>query len=504
MTTFASNQAMRDRTIALPDPKQSGMTLASALTDIHSPQRQTTTGGRDRGRRRVLVIASRFPPVASVGAIRIRKFAKFLREFGWTPVIITGAMRATAPDSHDARRAVDLESLDDLPDDLEIHRLKASLDHWPTHMSQTLGSRLGACTRFVGLSKQRWQAGLKWRLERLHDRFAFPDRGIWRLPSIVRLARKLHRQQPFAAVFSSGMPFSDHLIGLAAKRAIRVPWLADFRDPWVEYIHWKQWTSRWGQQATRRAERAVVKNAACVISVNDHMTERFRARYAREPMEKFITIPNGFDPGDFHDNAIPPLDRRFTLLYAGSLYATRSPDYLIEAFCRFLDATPEAAEFASLEFVGRPGPHIDALVRRRPDAIRYRGLLPHTATCRAMAEASVNVVLLPNLPGSEKDTTAKIYECLGSQRPILAAVPLHGAAASVLREFDGVSLCDPEDTESIQSAIAAWFDRWRANDARLDRSGQQLEPHTRRSQAQLLAARLDMICPIAARERTVT
>ena len=31
---------------------------------------------------------------------------------------------------------------------------------------------------------------------------------------------------------------------------IRRPWLADFRDPWVEYIHWKQWQSPLGRKLT--------------------------------------------------------------------------------------------------------------------------------------------------------------------------------------------------------------------------------------------------------------
>ncbi len=494
MSTFTANQRLNSEVLVRPAPN-------TTFGDAAMPTLSRHGSGMVRP---VLVIASRFPPVASVGAIRIRKFAKYLKAFGWNPIVITGAMRAGEPESHDARRAVDMESLNDLGNDMIVHRLSESIDHWPTHMSQRIGSRIGSCTRFIGLSADRWRAGLKWRFERLHDRFAFPDRGIWRLPSIVRLARKLNTIHKFQAVFSSGMPFSDHLIGLAVKRTLGVPWLADFRDPWVEYIHWRQWTSRWGQRATRRAERAVVRNASCVISVNDHMTGRFQTRYPQQTADKFVTIPNGFDPGDFSPSSVSDsLDsptRRFTLLYAGSLYKTRSPEALINAFCRFLDATPTSAGIAALEFLGRPGSHIDALVRRRPDAIRYRGLLPHTATCRAMADASVNVVLLPNLPGSENDTTAKIYECLGSKRPILAAVPLNGAAAGVLRGFDGVSLCDPDDTGSIQAAISHWYARWQSNETRISRPDALLEPHTRRSQARMLASRLEMICPIAARE----
>ncbi len=190
------------------------------------------------------------------------------------------------------------------------------------------------------------------------------------------------------------------------------------------------------------------------------------------------------------------------MLYAGSLYATRTPDALIDAFCDFLDAAPHARGRAVLEFIGRPGPHMEAVVNRRPGAIRYGGLLPHTATCRAMADADVNIVLLPNLPGSENDTTAKIYECLGSGRPILAAVPAGGAAADVLCHLDGVSRCDPDDREAIRASIAHWFERRMLGPIEVHRSAEELAMFTREAQARQLAACLNEIVPAAGRKQT--
>lgn len=454
----------------------------------------------DRPRNHVLVIASRFPPVASVGALRVRKFVKYLGRFGWRPVVMTGAMHRDQPSSHDARRATDETSLHDLPDRLPVYRLSPVVDDWPHHWSRAWAHRLSPLSGWLGRDARTWMPLFKWRFQHVHDRFAFPDRGIWRLPSALSLAIRLHRRYRFKAVFSTGMPFSDHMIGLALRRILRRPWLADFRDPWVEYVHWQQWKTQWGRRLTRMAEAAVVRQAERVISVNDTLTQRFIDRYPAERSDKFVTISNGFDPPDFESRRRARADKVFRLVYAGSLYGTRSPQKVLEAFERFLSAVPGRRRHARFDFLGRPGSYIDLLRNRAfGDTVRYRGMLPHGAALGEMAAADLNVVLLPNIPGSASDTTTKLYECLGSGRPILAAVPANGAAARVLRTFDGVTRCEPDDVAGMADAMTQWYQRWLEGGIEVRRSAHRLEPLTRFCQTRQLAKHLDAV---ADRQRT--
>lgn len=480
-------------------------------TDVSSLAGVAAESGRDGGgsaacvRRRVLVIASRFPPVASVGAIRVRKFVKHLRLYGWDAVVLTGAMRTGQAASHDTRRAADHESLADLPGGLPVHRLSPVVDSWPGFATRYFSQRLAQNTGLFGIDQARWAGILKWRLERLHDRLAFPDRGIWRLPSAVKMAMALHRKYKFDAVFSSGMPFSDHLIGLAVQSIVRKPWIADFRDPWVEYIHWQQWQTNWGQRLIRMAESAVVRRAAMVVSVNDHMTNRFKTRYGNRVARKCVTVPNGYDPDDFpRERQVTTSRRSFRLLYAGSLYETRSPRNMLLAFRRFLDEVPGSREHARFDFAGRPGPHVSDLMDPKDGgAVRYLGLLSHGETTRTMVDADVNTIVLPNLPGSENDTTAKLYECVGCGRPILAAVPLGGAAARELEGVDGVRLCDPDDVSGMVTAITELYRDWLRGGPLVSRPETQLRAFTRQHRARQLADYLDIAVEAGKRPRGI-
>src|SRR3954468_21374178 len=50
--------------------------------------------------RRVLIVAYYFPPIGGIGSIRLARFAEYLPQFGWEPLVL--APRDT-PHPHDAR-----------------------------------------------------------------------------------------------------------------------------------------------------------------------------------------------------------------------------------------------------------------------------------------------------------------------------------------------------------------------------------------------------------------
>lgn len=463
--------------------------------------------------RRVLFITSRFPPAKSAGVTRIRKFVKYLGRFGWHVTVLTGPAADLSRDERVNNADRDLSATDSTDGPLrefgrDIDTVELNAARCPIVVRSTpglfenagsLASRfadgLSWATRPAGFDRSWWRVRLGWRFESLVDRFTLPDKGIWRLRSAVALALRLHRRLRFDAIFSSGMPFSDHLAAFAVRRLIGRPWIADFRDPWFEYVHWEQWRSTWGQRATEFLERRVVHCASRVVSVNDFMSRRFRQRYPGQPDRKFVTIENGYDPSDFPSaSADRPSGTEFRLLHAGSLYGERRPDGLLNGFQKFLATTADSRRYARLDFLGRVGPNLNQ-INQFPFAgcVRYLGEVSHSEATRAMTESDVNIVLLPNVIGGAGDTTAKVYECIGSQRPILAVVPPEGAAADVLRRVEGVWLCDPSDAEAIASAIRSMYDRWLTGRLLVTRTADSLASLTRQHQTQRLARELDAV-----------
>src|SRR6185295_18273991 len=48
--------------------------------------------------RRVLIVAYYFPPIGGIGSIRMARFAEYLPEFGWDPIVLAPRHTPHAPD----------------------------------------------------------------------------------------------------------------------------------------------------------------------------------------------------------------------------------------------------------------------------------------------------------------------------------------------------------------------------------------------------------------------
>lgn len=450
--------------------------------------------------RTVLVIASRFPPATGPGALRIEKMVRYLPDSGWRPVVLTVEMpHAGNPVTNDSPAWVEPVGPTPTAERLALLNPLIRAASWLTSP--------------LGRGPGWWYRGLKWRVERLEERLSMPDPGVWRLRRAVRAAQRLHRRWRFDAIYSTGMPFSDHLIAWAVQRTIRRPWIAEFRDPWVEYAHATVWRAGWRRRAVRLMERAVVRRARCVVSVSEEMTARFRTRYPALARDKFVTIENGFDPSDF-ERALggnngsfrrtePHVDDRlaecftlgrFALFHAGSFYAARRPDVLIRAFGRFVSADESRRCGALLVLCGRMGEHAArAAELSRGLPVIVLDPLPHQRVLACMTRASANVLVLADGPGTEGDASTKLYEYLGAGRPILALAPPNGAATRLLRTFPGAWCVPPDDEDGALAAIEAIFRRVLHREADVPNDDARLRRWTRQTQAGRLAQVLDLI-----------
>src|SRR5262249_54985538 len=73
------------------------------------------SGGARELMRRVLMISYYFPPLGGIGSVRAVKFARYLPEFGWDPVVITrrnGAYYRDPTLEFDERKIVRTPSLE--------------------------------------------------------------------------------------------------------------------------------------------------------------------------------------------------------------------------------------------------------------------------------------------------------------------------------------------------------------------------------------------------------
>jgi glycosyltransferase involved in cell wall biosynthesis len=326
--------------------------------------RESTSELYIRAVKKVLVIAYYWPPSGGAGVQRWLKFVKYLRQFGWEPIVYT-AENAEYP------------ILDE--------SLSADIPQGITVLKQPIWEPYGAYKRLIGQKKnERVVSGFLQEKGRrsfaqslslwIRGNIFIPDaRRFWISPS-VRFLKNWLKSNAVDVIVSTGPPHSMHLIARALHKSTGVPWLADFRDPWTN-IDFAADLKMSGYAARRNAalEKAVLDEADVVTVVSEFMREEFLAK-TKTPVE---VITNGFDPDDFQALAEPNREK-FTLVHTGSLNDRRNQPHLWQAIQALRQSDAAFAKDFQLHLVGKN----DISVRNAIDAMVYPNARNGQIICR--------------------------------------------------------------------------------------------------------------------------
>lgn len=393
--------------------------------------------------KRVLIIAYYWPPNAGVGVYRWLKFAKYLPQFGWQPVVYT-------PENPELQ-AVDAGLEADIPAAAEV--IKAPITEPYSWYKRFTGKRTDERLQTAFL---REEAGPTWKEDLanwLRSNFFIPDARVWWVkPSVKRLEKYL-KEHPVDLIVTTGSPHSLHLIGRALKRSTGLPWLADLRDPWTNIDYYSQLKlTRWADAEQHKLERAVLQEADQVLTVSWHWAHELQALGA----STVEVITNGYDPDDMPP---PPaaLDERWSLVHVGSITATRDVPSLWSALGERLRCDAEFKERFVLRLVGG----VDHTVLRSiEDAglighVERIGQVGHKEALRYMQSAHVLLLPVNDTPNVMGFLPAKVFEYLAVQRPILAIAPAEADIARVLGAQHTV--VQRNDASAMRNAVNALF-----------------------------------------------
>ena len=356
--------------------------------------------------KKVLVIAYSFPPVTNMGSHRILRFVRHFREFGWEPVVLTGKL-TTGP-------LCDEKLLAKLPADLDIHRIESPdlTEMWAKLTRRGQPSVPAVATNQSAPVKTQ-------RLTTFLNRWVMiPDKSFPWIRPAAAAGERLIREKNIAAIFSTSDPLSDHLVGLRLTRRTNVPWVAEFRDLWLgsPYLA-RSHPTPIHRALHARMERRVVAGAKTIVCLSRGIQDYFTAAY---PTCKTRSIYNCFDPEEYPP-APAPESGKFTVLYAGALYSSRSPAPFLEGWGRFMAQcrlTPDTAEFVILG--GSSDLDLPAMARQYgvEQSVKLAGRVTHIEALRRMQAATV--LLAVQSPEDDVHLPGKLFEYAGARRPILA------------------------------------------------------------------------------------
>lgn len=378
--------------------------------------------------KRLLMIAFHFPPLAgSSGIQRTLRFARYLPQFGWEPLILTAHPRAYERTSDD--------QMDDTASIAVVERAFA-LDS---------ARHLAIRGRYPGF-------------------IARPDRWVsWWLGAIPKGLAMIRQYRP-DAIWSTYPIATAHMIGQTLSRLANLPWIADFRDPMAQDGYptdpklWKYF---------KEIEEKALRTASRSVFATPGAARLYRDRYPDVPGARIAVIENGYDEDSFAPldgtaaAAGPLLPGKLTLVHSGIVYPSeRDPTQFFQALRKMLDE--RSLDPGKLCVRLRAPAHeglLNGLIEQYglSQIVELAPPIPYRQALQEMMRADGLLVLQAS--NCNEQIPAKVYEYLRCRRPIIALTDPAGDTANLLRRSGVHAIVRLDSAGEIATELRGFLDK---------------------------------------------
>ena len=423
--------------------------------------------------RSVLMLCYYYPPLGGIGSQRSQKFAFYLPDYGWRPIVLTPARGSYLVDpslDDGTSRGVEIVRTGYL--DLSSMFKRAVANARPAN-GDTAGAPVegGAMVEFLRRSVRNW--------------FYVPDGQIGWYPFATNSGRRAIETSGAEVIYSSSFPVTAHLAARRLKQATGKPWVADFRDLWTEN-HYAEYTSAFRKRIDQMMESGLLDAADVLVTVSDYWAGTLRKLTGGR--KRVEVIRNGFDAGEF-----AAVERRrpekWTITYAGNFYgAKQDPTAFFEALRRIIDTGQVASAEVQVKIVGEPDAFVQEIVSRLglASVTSFTGFVPYSQSLAHQVESSMLLLILHGDKSNPGLMPGKLYEYLGARRPIMAIMPAEFEAARLIRETRAGVIMDRSDSAAIDRCLIESYAAHKSNSA-YSANECDLTPYERKQGAQKLA-----------------
>jgi glycosyltransferase involved in cell wall biosynthesis len=428
--------------------------------------------------KKVLVITYYWPPNGSSGVQRWLKFAKYLKEFNWEPVIYTPENPELI--SEDKSLLKDAEGL---------QVIKTPIWEPYSFYKRFTGQSKNASINTAFL-KEKKVVSLPEKISVwIRGNFFFPDaRKFWIKPSVRFLCEWL-KNNPADAIVSTGPPHSMHLIAERVKQKTGLPWLADFRDPWtnIDFAGELMLTSI-AKGIHEQMEMSVLKHADKIVVIGNEMKKEFEELLHSD--KKISVITNGYDEDDLPVTN-STRDKKFSIVSVGALVKTRNPEVFWKALSHLTKENKSFAENVKVKIVGRMDYSVKESISHYEleRFVSYMDYVPHEKVLSLLQAAQALLLPLNNTHNAKGIVTGKLFEYLAGRRPILCIGPQDGDAAAILNETHAGVVVDFNDEVKMRNVILQYYNLFLSGN--LVSQSHDIEKYSRKNLTKKLSEVLD-------------
>ncbi len=205
-------------------------------------------------------------------------------------------------------------------------------------------------------------------------------------------------------------------------------------------------------------------------------------------------IENGFDAADIPTLTFPK-NERFTITYTGSMYGKRSPKSFLDAIKSLIAQGKIDPKKIKLNFIGRFGANLLPLFEDEGlyGTVEVKPYMPHAESVKELLKSDALLLVVDDAEGSEEIVPGKVYEYIGTSRPVIT-LALEGAIASLIRETNAGIVANFRNSSEIESAVLHYYDAFWNGEVLWKGDAGVIKKYTRQEAAGKLAEVVKMLC----------
>ena len=424
--------------------------------------------------KRVLIITYYWPPSGGVAVLRNLKFVKYLRNFGWEPVVF-------APEGAHYQR-IESMHFNEIPEGIEI--IKNPIWEPFSLFKKFTGRKKDDNTNPVYMRESK-SGFLDKMAIWIRGNFFVPDaRSLWIKPSVKYLSEYLEKNK-VDAILTGGPPHSNTVIGLKLAEKFNIPWLADFQDPWTQVDYYEKLKiGRIADSIHKKLEQKTFNLANQITIVSPTWAKELEEIGAKN----VEVVYYGYDESDFA--ALKPNNSDYFIIsHAGILGNDRSPDTFLKVLADICKSNRDFKNKLQIKFNGAVDYTIDDKIKQYglEENYNFLGMTKREEALQLMLDS--NILLLPvnKAENAKGRLPGKIYEYLRANKPILALGEKDSDVASILKSTQAGVICEYDDYDGIKKFVLDVF----LGKSKFNSTG--ITAYTSENQTRILASYLDDI-----------
>lgn len=392
--------------------------------------------------KKILLITYYWPPSGGAGVQRPLKFAKYFSLSGNEVFVLTvNPGKASYPVTDETLAA-------EIPEGVKVFHADSFEPLWLLGLFMPKNK-----IPYGGFANTKESASQK-VLRFIRGNFFIPDARVGWVSHAYRKAVKIIEKNKIENVLISSPPHSSQLIGLKLKKKFpSIHWIADLRDPWTDIYYYKELMHTSPARSIDKSyERKVLEKCDAALVVSPSIKKTFAGKSELINPDKITVIPNGYDEDDFPESKKGRTGTDFVITYVGTMADSYNPGV-------FFDVMKEVIRWNDVKIKLRIAGSLSAGIQ---NLISASGLsevteilfyIPHDRAIEEMKNASLLLLIIPDVPGANGILTGKLFEYLGSMTKILGIGPTEGDAAAILNHTQAGKVFSRDDRNGIKSFL---------------------------------------------------